>query len=276
MTAGRGSSFDLLQRSDIAPESADFYWVNQQNQAEIVDEYIRASVDNVWHHDLTKLTPGDVIFHNYEGEVIGYSLVESLAETYTVRGEEYYRVPVELYQLPDPVPVDKELKRELGREERRTEQYYPVDKNFHLTQTYLSELSGAAVDYLLSEFTVRPLPEIDVDGQTNQFLTWMVEKYHQETDWEEILTRFDRTASLVEELVDACLGADTLGSLELKIICDATNVKLTPETLRSNISDCALPEATKERLRGVVPEEFGIVGAKRSVLMLLMMGKQRC
>jgi len=68
----------------------------------------------------------------------------------------------------------------------------------------------------------------------------------------------------------------TLGSLELKIICDATNVKLTPETLRSNISDCALPEATKERLRGVVPEEFGIVGAKRSVLMLLMMGKQRC
>jgi len=129
MTAGRGSSFDL-QRSDIAPESADFYWVNQQNQAEIVDEYIRASVDNVWHHDLTKLTPGDVIFHNYEGEVIGYSLVESLAETYTVRGEEYYRVPVELYQLPDPVPVDKELKRELGREERRTEQYYPVDKNF--------------------------------------------------------------------------------------------------------------------------------------------------
>jgi len=261
MTAGRGSSFDL-QRSDIAPESADFYWVNQQNQAEIVDEYIRASVDNVWHHDLTKLTPGDVIFHNYEGEVIGYSLVESLAETYTVRGEEYYRVPVELYQLPDPVPVDKELKRELGREERRTEQYYPVDKNFHLTQTYLSELSGAAVDYLLSEFTVRPLPEIDVDGQTNQFLTWMVEKYHQETDWEEILTRFDRTASLVEELVDACLGADTLGSLELKIICDATNVKLTPETLRSNISDCALPEATKERLRGVVPEEFGIVGGQ--------------
>jgi len=81
-------------------------------------------------------------------------------------------------------------------------------------------------------------------------------------NWEEILTRFDRTASLVEELVDACLGADTLGSLELKIICDATNVKLTPETLRSNISDCALPEATKERLRGVVPEEFGIVGGQ--------------
>ena len=77
MASGRGSSFDL-QRSDIAPGSADFYWVNQQNQAEIVDEYVRASVDTVWHHDLTKLTPGDVIFHNYEGEVIGYSLVDSM------------------------------------------------------------------------------------------------------------------------------------------------------------------------------------------------------
>ncbi len=261
MASGRGSSFDL-QRSDIAPGSADFYWVNQQNQAEIVDEYVRASVDTVWHHDLTKLTPGDVIFHNYEGEVIGYSLVESLAETYTVRDEEYYRVSVELYQLPDPIPVDKELKRELGREDRRTEQYYPVDKNYDLTQTYLSELSGAAVDFLLSQFRARPLPAVDVDGQTNQFLTWSVEKYHQETDWEGILTKFDRTASLVEALVDACLDADTLGSLELKIICDATNVKLNPETLRSNIRDSALPEATKERLDDVVPEEFGIVGGQ--------------
>lgn len=125
-----------------------YFWVNQGNQAEIRDEYLRAKVDDVWHHDLEQLSSGDVIFHNYDDELIGLSVVEGDTETYEFRGEKYQRVSVDFQWFDEAVPVDEELKEALNDAELRRK-YYPIDTNGNLNQTYLSKLSLEAAEFLL-------------------------------------------------------------------------------------------------------------------------------
>ncbi|WP_394743097.1 AAA family ATPase [Natronococcus roseus] len=141
-----------LSITDVADDDANFYWVNQQNQSEIEEEYLRAKVDDIWHHDLTKLSADDVVFHNYEGNLIGCSVVTEEATTYTVRGEKYYRVGVNIQWFEESIPVDDSLKGTLREDELRTDKYYPIDKNGGLTQTYLSNLSRAAAKHLINRF----------------------------------------------------------------------------------------------------------------------------
>ncbi|MFP8955053.1 McrB family protein [Natrialbaceae archaeon A-arb3/5] len=125
-----------------------YFWVNQGNHAEIRDEYVRAKVDDVWHHDLDRVEPGDVIFHNFDDELIGVSVVAQWREQYSFKNEVYQRVGVELRWFDDPVTVDDELKASLD-DPRFRQKYYPIDSNGHLKQAYLSELSPAAAELLL-------------------------------------------------------------------------------------------------------------------------------
>jgi len=125
-----------------------YYWVNQGNQAEITDEYVRAKVDDVWHHDLDRLEPGDVIFHNFDDELIGISTVTEWREQYSFKRDEYQRVGVDLRWFDELIAVDDELKRSLNEPEFRRK-YYPIDSNGNLKQAYLSELSPVAAEFLL-------------------------------------------------------------------------------------------------------------------------------
>ena len=146
---GEISSTSVLEK--IGRENAAYYWVNQRNQPEIENEYLKARVDDIWHHDLPKLTVGDIVFHNYDGTLVGISTVEESAETFSSEGQEYYRVEVDLRRFDDPVPVDEVLRDELGRERYRTDKYYPLDKNNDLNEAYLANLSRNAAAYILDQ-----------------------------------------------------------------------------------------------------------------------------
>ena len=130
-------------------DDASIYWVNQHNQSEIDEQYLKAKTDGIWHHNLSKLSLGDVVFHNFDNKLIGISTVSKTAETYTSQGEEYYRVKVNLRFFDEPVPVDNELKKNLGRDEHQTEIYYAIDKNGNLNEAYLSNLTRSAAEFLL-------------------------------------------------------------------------------------------------------------------------------
>ncbi len=137
------------ERTEVSVSTdRSYYWVNQGNQAEIRDEYLRAKVDDVWHHDLDRVDPGDVVFHNFDDELIGISTVTEWREEYSFKGKKYQRVGVDLRWFADPVAVDEELKSLLDKSEFRGK-YYPIDSNANLKQAYLSELSPAAAEFLL-------------------------------------------------------------------------------------------------------------------------------
>ena len=150
------SSASALEK--IGRENAAYYWVNQRNQPEIENEYLKARVDGIWHHDLPKLAVGDIVFHNYDGTLVGISTVEESAETFSSEGQEYYRVEVDLHRFDDPVPVDEELRDELGRERYRTDKYYPLDKNNDLNEVYLANLSRNAAANILAQTRLSDTP----------------------------------------------------------------------------------------------------------------------
>ena len=146
---------------ELAGTDANPFWVNQGNQAEIRDEYLRAKVDNEWHHDLEKVAEGDVIFHNFDDELIGYSTATGHHETYSFRDQKYQRIAVDFHWFDEPIPVDSELKETLGQEKYRTKKYYPINSDDHLAQAYLADLSDAAANFILSQI------EIDVKQATS-------------------------------------------------------------------------------------------------------------
>lgn len=145
-----------ISLSNIATESAAFYWVNQGNRSEVTSGFLSAKTDGVWHHELSKLSVGDVVFNNFNNELIGYSTVETAAETVEEAGEEYYRVDVELTRFSTPIPVDDDLRAELGRDEYRTNKYYPLDRNNGLNEAYLANLTPAAARVILSGAELDP------------------------------------------------------------------------------------------------------------------------
>ncbi len=139
---------ELTPEKTTMPSDRAYYWVNQGNQTEITDEYLRAKVDDVWHHDLDRLEVGDIVFHNFDGELIGLSTVNSQRETDTFRGTEYQRVGVNFRWFAEPVTVNEEFKSALNEPKFR-QKYSPIDSNGHLKQAYLSELSPPAVEFVL-------------------------------------------------------------------------------------------------------------------------------
>ncbi|MDB2239154.1 AAA family ATPase [Halorubrum ezzemoulense] len=104
------------------------------------------------------------------------------------------------------------------------------------------------------------IPEVDIDRDTEFFLKWTIEKYHNEVNWKQVHGEFEKTADLVRSLIEACVDAQTLGSIEFKAICHATNDRLNKSTLQGYIREFDLNESTKRTLIESVPDSFGVVG----------------
>jgi MoxR-like ATPase len=128
---------------------ADYYWVNQNDPAEIDGEYLDATVDDHWSHDLSVLDVGDVVFHYTGQQVIGHSTVTE--EPYTIEedGTDRYRVEVDLERFDEPRPLD-DIRDHLMRDEVRGEKYYPIAEDGRVTQAYLCRLTDEAAEYLLN------------------------------------------------------------------------------------------------------------------------------
>ncbi|MFC6875416.1 McrB family protein [Halobellus marinus] len=105
-------------------------------------------MDGVWHHDLDQVDAGDVVFHNFEDELIGISTVTDWREQYAFQDATFQRVGVEFQWFDEPVSVDAELKGQLDDPEFQ-QKYYPVNSEGNLKQAYLATLSPAAAEFLL-------------------------------------------------------------------------------------------------------------------------------
>jgi len=153
MTREDTATPDLVDFSEANPTP---YWVKQSNEPELIDEYLKAKVDNVWHHDLETVEAGDIILHHFEDELVAYSVATGEHETYTFQGDEYQRIGVDIHWFDDPLTVDVGLKQTLGKDQYRTDEYYVLDSNDNLKQAYLSRLSDDAAEYLLQQAGVSP------------------------------------------------------------------------------------------------------------------------
>jgi MoxR-like ATPase len=135
--------------------ASSYYWVNQNNPEEIENEYLDASVDNIWHHDLTVLDTGDIVFHYFNQQLIGYSTVVDEASIVEIDGNEQYRVDVDLTRFDTPKPIE-DVREYLDRDDVRRDKYYPINKNAEVQENYLSQLTDKAGEYLLEDSTDPP------------------------------------------------------------------------------------------------------------------------
>jgi len=162
-SGSKGGDESTVTLQELAGTDASPFWVNQGNQAEIRDEYLRAKVDNEWHHDLERVAEGDVVFHNFNDELIGYSIATGHHETYSFRDQKYQRIAVNFHWFDESISVDSGLKETLGQEKYRTEKYYPINSNDQLAQAYLADLSNAAANFLLSQVDLEIEQETPTD-----------------------------------------------------------------------------------------------------------------
>jgi MoxR-like ATPase len=128
-------------------DSTGYYWVNQTRETEIENEFLRAPVDNIPHHNLSVLEEGDTVFHYVDQKIIGYSEVASEVWTEKQKGDEYYFVDVELHEYEDK-PEISQVNQYLLRDEVRLDKYYPIDSSGGVNQGYLFRLSEDAGKWL--------------------------------------------------------------------------------------------------------------------------------
>ncbi|QSG14362.1 ATPase of the AAA+ class, CDC48 family [Halapricum desulfuricans] len=152
-------------QSNIGLEEFDddvtYYWVNQSNAAEREGNYLRSS-DTYYTRDLTKLNPGDVLIHYWEGGVRAYSVVQN--EAYKISGEElegaddeetYWRVDIDLHSL-EPIRDIETIAPVLRRDDiKQGREKYAINAT-GVQSWYLCNLTPAAAEYLLSTYPDEP------------------------------------------------------------------------------------------------------------------------
>ncbi|WP_233565386.1 AAA family ATPase [Halorubrum sp. Atlit-26R] len=153
------SFFNWVESNDIT--STNYYWVSQNDPAERNKGYLR-SPDTYWTRDLTKLEPGDVLFHYWDSAVRAHSVVQT--EAYEVSGSElenaeddetYWRVDVdmEVFDLPRDIDVVAPI---LRRDEiKQGKGKYPINAT-GIQSSYLSNLTPEAANYLLNTYPDSP------------------------------------------------------------------------------------------------------------------------
>ncbi|EJN57793.1 AAA family ATPase [Halogranum rubrum] len=101
---------ELLETVLTSDAEPTVYWVNQSDESEVEGfpsdpqlAYLSASVDGIWHHDLSQVAVGDIIVHNYDGEIIGLSRVLVSEVTLKLNGSDRYVVPVDLCRFDEPI-----------------------------------------------------------------------------------------------------------------------------------------------------------------------------
>nr|WP_303648658.1 AAA family ATPase [Haloarchaeobius litoreus] len=151
------SNIDIKEFDD----DVTYYWVNQSNAAEREGNYLRSS-DTYYTRDLTKLNPGDVLIHYWDGGVRAYSVVQN--EAYEVSGEEldgadddvtYWRVDIDLHPL-DPIRDIETIAPVLRRDDiKQDREKYAINAT-GVQSWYLCNLTPAAAEYLLSTYPDEP------------------------------------------------------------------------------------------------------------------------
>ncbi|MDG5762085.1 DUF3578 domain-containing protein [Natronococcus sp. A-GB1] len=144
------SSERQLIDDEILTETAPYYWVNQSNNPEeIEDGYLQAPRTDFQNYDLQKLEIGDIVFNYHDAAIIGYSEVTTPAYLVTEDGEEHRQVDVEVTEFDEPIPF-AEVFAYLIREDVRLERYYPINEA-GINQQYLFNLSEKAGEHLLAQ-----------------------------------------------------------------------------------------------------------------------------
>ncbi|WP_201289242.1 hypothetical protein [Halovenus carboxidivorans] len=181
-------SWDDLLNTGEDPDSSvnvaadtEYYWVNQSNPSERDEEYLRSS-DTYFTRDLTKLEPGDVLLHYWDGGVRAHSVVQT--EAYEVSGadlegaendETYWRVDVDLTYF-DTVREIETIAPVLRRDDIRQEKEKYAVNATGVQSWYLCNLTAAGADYLLNTYPDEP--EASETGETQYF--WV---NAEATDW---------------------------------------------------------------------------------------------
>ncbi|MEZ3145785.1 McrB family protein [Halobaculum sp. MBLA0143] len=157
---------------DVTRERADTYWVTQSNEHEFENGYLRAKHDGRATHRATRLAEGDLIFHNFDGEICAVSQATGNLRITQDDGTDYEIARVRTHRLDTPVSKD-EILAALDHEPFRPDKHYPVNSNGNLNQGYLFELSRPAANWLLAELGVEdpdwetfewPPSGVDTDG----------------------------------------------------------------------------------------------------------------
>lgn len=161
---------------DLTDGDADAYWVNQGDDHELEHGYLGAPDSDHYTHKVDRLDEGDLVFHNFDGEIRAVSRATGRLQEID-DGEDGYEVAhVETHRLNEPVPKG-DVTEELNHEPFRLDNYYAVTRNGTLNQGYLFELSRPAANWLLAELGVEDpewetfdgpqLSEVDTPGSND-------------------------------------------------------------------------------------------------------------
>ncbi|WP_152040273.1 AAA family ATPase [Salinigranum salinum] len=154
----------LCPPDESTSELAPYYWVNQSNNPEEIEEgFLQAPRTDFPNYDLAKLQEGDTVFNYQNGEIIAYSEVVSHPYIVTVDGEEKRRVDIEIHRFDSPLQFS-DIFSYLWQEDVRLEKYYPINKA-GINQQYLFNLSQEAGDYLLEQGQVEGSQASRLEGR---------------------------------------------------------------------------------------------------------------
>ena len=136
---------------DRLVDDVNFYWVNQQppegekDWPTPSDGYLQIPVDNQTENDPSNLEVEDILFHYFDGALVGFSRVSSLPTVVERDGVEHYRIIVDMHQLTDPI-TGKDLKQML------VEDVFEFDSlpfSFTIQEGYIQEVPAAGVRKLV-------------------------------------------------------------------------------------------------------------------------------
>jgi|GEM_PF-3481612 len=140
--------------ADVTHERADAYWVNQNDEQEMDEYYLRAPDDDYYTHRADRLTEDNLVFHNFNGELCAISRATGDIRATYDDDEDYEITHLETHQIEPTVSKD-DVVTALDHDPFRLDDYYPVSSNGKLNQGYLFELSDEAANWLLGELGIK-------------------------------------------------------------------------------------------------------------------------
>lgn len=144
---------DRVSSSEGHNSSQSYYWVKQDKEEEIDQEFLEASAETSTHtHDLEKLNQGDVVIHysKSDKEIIGYSEVAKDAVEKKKDDEKKLVVEVNLNKLENPISL-ADIYPRLIEEKGKLDKYYVLSDNYSLNQGYLFEIPESLGSFIIEK-----------------------------------------------------------------------------------------------------------------------------
>ncbi|RDZ50456.1 hypothetical protein C5C07_19230 [Haloferax sp. Atlit-4N] len=169
---------EKVRRESQEPEDEAFstYFVNQRDEAELEGSedpnvgYLKAGVDDVWHHDLSQLAAGDIVFHYHDGALVAISEVVGTASIINTNGSNSYIVPVRLARLGTPLEKAELTKRVVNSDLVwgdlpffiAPKQGYLIDINRQAARTLVHIVSGKQPKTALESYLEFPTVDFEL------------------------------------------------------------------------------------------------------------------